>query len=545
MAREGITPLGIIRDIQAWELGAEPVWTAGKNINCRTGFARSVADGVAIFQGTNPIPADPVYMVPSISFDLFAWLYGTDDGAAAFSFRVTDGVAHKLITPAPFIPWPNGTNALTQGSIDGKPVINWQNQSGYWDRDFVTPSVMVLLDGAPLCKAMRSHQNRLLALNTIDDATAPGPFTEETVRWSSLPRTPGVPPAWMPEAVDWIPAIDNSAGDAQLSGGGPLVDGASLRSSFVVYSSSRAWIMDEVGGSFVFSIRKLSESTGVISRNCIAATPLGHVVFSGDDIYINDGTNFRSIIDNQNKLFLYRELGDNFQNCWVAFYAARSEVWFAYPTGQDLYPSRALIWDIGTGKWGHRELKLPSDVLGIAHGTTGPVALSSQGVDPTWDGQGAGTWDDGTYNRGWNTAIAASSVEALVMADPKTRILTVDGLIQGDAAPLFNTSEIYKHDMDMGDASRRKQVKRIWPRVDRRIDPAGPLQVFVGARDTLDSSTIRGIGTPINFDPAIQDNVSCDIQGRYISVGFAQQSQDKGVYTVNGFDIEYSMGGRF
>lgn len=524
MPRISFTPQGIIRDIPAWELGNEQVWTEGKNVVFRNGLAQGASNGNEVY-GT---PLDPpVYLQSSITFDLNAWIYPSE--GIAQSINVTDGTTHKEITPAAFLPWQPDINAHTQGNVSGFPFLNWQTQSAHWDRNFVVPNLMTLQANAPLCKAMRSHNNRLIAINTSDDATTPN--TEETIRWSSLPD----PVDTFPDV--WAPAIDNSAGSAQLSGGGPLIDGASIRSSFVIAGQDRLWIMDEVGGSFVFSIRKISSTTGVLARNCIASAPPGLFILSGDDITIFDGTNQKSIIDNQNKVWFFSQLGDNFQNSFVALYAARSEVWFCIPTGSSNRCQLALVYDMGTHKWGHRELN------DVAFATTGPVPFPAT-ADASWDGQ-TDSWN--TISRVWNQAVLQSAVAGLVLAMPEVdpRFVSMDGLVDGAPGKVYRTFfSVEKQDMDLGDPSRMKMVKRIWPRFDR-VEQTNFMRLSIGGRDELDGRTLSYQPRVLTFNT--RDDIKADVfvTHRYISFRLDHFVDDIGNFSLTGFDLEFEFVGRF
>lgn len=546
MPRQDFTPQGTNLDLQPWQLHGE-IYSDIENMIFRRGLAERASKGVDAFaDGTLTEP--PVYLVPSITASLNAWIYPTYDGADQFIY-VTDGTTHKNITPTTptaFLPPDPQTNAWTQGSISGLPVLNWQRQSGFWRRNFATPGEIELLAGAPECRAMRGHNNRLIAINTDDDSSANFPATEETVVWSSLPKTPGIPPADMPEADDWIPAVDNSAGDVQLSGGGPLVDGASLRSSFVVYGLNRTWIMDEVGGSFVFQVRKLSSTTGALTRNCIAPTPRGHVVLSGDDVYVNDGTNFQSIVNDRVKVDLFTRMGDNWFNSFVVHYAARGEVWVCIPTGTSIYPDRAYIWDTRNNMWGVRTLpKIPAAAVG-------PVPFPGAAAT-TWAGA-VGSW--AAQTRRWSQAVESSAIEGLILPDPAVdtagsgrRFVAIDNLISGPNAQLFTTSKVSIQDHDFGEPDRLKIIRKIWPRM--KTDPIddisrGRVFVAVDVRDDL-SNSLRQRVASASFSPGRTEPGKVDVfaTGRYVSIEFSQSRSDGLDWEITGFMVEYELLGHY
>lgn len=541
--RISFSPTGTITDIPDAVVAGQ-AWNEVSNFVFRKGWAELADKGQSIFEGVTFL-APPVWLLPSVSsFDNF-WIYGTDDNVAR-DFYATDGVTHKKITPVGFLSWPRFQNALTGGFLGGVPIINWQTQSGFWQRDFAAGAPVELLDSPPICEAMRVHNNRVMALNTVNDNGAVFPNTDETVVWASL-----VDPGTVPLAADWIPAIDNSAGNAQLSGGGPIVDGRSLRSSFVVYLSNRAFIMDEVGGSFVFAIRKLSSTTGAISRNAIAPGLEGHYVFSGDDVYVNDGTTFKSIIDNQRKINLFSQIGDNPQNCICVFYAARSELWLLFPEGAEIYPTSAFVFDVGTRKWGQRDLPR------IAFAETGEVPFPTN-TPVSWDLQ-VGDWDDGSFSGNWNRAVLDSRLEGMVLADPNAdslgaatvpgqRFIGMDGLVPGAPdANLYNPQDAFVrvNNLDLGDANIQKTVLGIWPRVtgDNNTNTfTNRLQVTVTGKTRYNATVGAGITKDIRIGQ--EDRAEMRATGRYFDIRF-NEKETTGKFTLEGFDVEFQNRGQF
>ena len=535
VARSKFVPQGLVRDLPPWETDPN-IWNFVQNMVFRRGLAQRGSKGQEVF-GT---PADPpVFLHSQITRALNSWVYAADDGITQ-SWHVTDGTDHKTITPAGFAPWEAEANAITAGSLGGVPIYNWKTQSVSWNRDFTTPGVMTDLPGAPTCAAMRTHNNRIIAINTEDDISGLFPNTDATLIWSSLPKNPSSPPQDLPEADDWIPAIDNSAGNAQLSGFGPLIDGHSLRGSFVVYSHDGAFILDEIGGSFVFNIRKLSQTTGVLSRNCIASFPGGHLVLSPDDVFVTDGSAFTSVIDNVIKREIYVNMGDNFQNCFVVHYASRAEIWVCTPVGGDIYPSVAYIFDTGTRKWGIRELPQ------IPFAATGPIPFSA--TFPTvWSAKsGTDLWSTEDPLR-WSQAVEVSVADGLILADANetgntaSRFVSMDNLIPGDPAALFGEATCEVQDLDLDRPDRLKTLLRIWPRIDGTAGDV--IEVRVGTRNTLDSSAPLTSNTA-NFTIGATDSLDLTVLGRYISVRFRQTQAGDG-YIVSGFDLEYVVSSRF
>lgn len=547
--RKSFSPSGTITDIPDSVVKGQ-AWHDANNFVFRNGWATLADKGQSIFEEAS-FTDPPIWLMPTVSSTENYWVYATDDNTTRKLF-VTDGQTHKEITPPGFVSWERFQNALSGGNLGGLPIINWQSQSGFWDRDFPGGSVITLLDTPPICQVMRVHQNRVIALNTVSDINANWANTDETVVWASLSAGLGATP---PTAADWVPDISNSAGSAELSGGGPVVDGRSLRSSFVVYLSNRAYIMDEVAGSFVFAIRKLSSTTGTLARNCVAPGPEGHYVLSGDDVYLNDGTNFKSIIDNQRKLSLFRQIGDNNQNCVVKFYAARSELWVMFPEGQSVYCTSAFVYDVGTRKWGQRDLP------NIAYAETGEIPFPVT-TPISWDTQ-VGQWDDGSFNRQWNRAVLDSRVEGMLLADPNAtsegvastpgqRLIAMDGLVPGGTdANLYNPTDanLTLRNLDLDDANLQKTIFGIWPRVtgqNNKTQGAGQavnlLEVSVTAKNVYNQTVTASITKNLRIGQ--EDRVELRSTGRYFDIKF-NEKETSGQFVVEGFDIEYQNRGQF
>jgi len=100
---------------------------------------------------------------------------------------------------------------------------------------------------------MRSHKQFLFALGLNEGGT----IIPDGVRWSSPADITGIPETW--DELD----TTNFAGITTLGGdGGNIIDGVSLRDSFVVYRESGITVFDYVGGQFVWKSmsRELSMS---------------------------------------------------------------------------------------------------------------------------------------------------------------------------------------------------------------------------------------------------------------------------------------------
>ena len=145
-------------------------------------------------------------------------------------------------------------------------------------------------------RVLRSFGDFLIALNTTEG----GSTFPSRVRFSNIALANNAPDSW--DASD----TTKSAGFNDLSQmGTPIVDGATLGSNFIVYSSDQVWQMEFVGGTFIFNFRKLFQDRGIINQNCVVEVSGKHYVFDADDIYIHDGLSDQSLVDGRIKDYIY------------------------------------------------------------------------------------------------------------------------------------------------------------------------------------------------------------------------------------------------
>ena len=145
-------------------------------------------------------------------------------------------------------------------------------------------------------ESLRSYGDFLIALNMIEGSSS----FPTRVRWSNLAQANNVPDSWY--AAD----TTKSAGFndlVQMKTG--IVDGATLGSNFIIYSKDQVWLMEFVGGTFIFNFRKLFSETGLINANCAIEVQNKHFCFGTDDIYTHDGNSKVSIADERVKSYIF------------------------------------------------------------------------------------------------------------------------------------------------------------------------------------------------------------------------------------------------
>ncbi len=226
--------------------------------------------------------------------------------------------------------------------------------------------------------SLRSFGDFLIALNTTES----GVEHRNRVRFSTTALSNSVPSTW-----DETDTTESAGFNDLVQMKTPIVDGATLGSNFLVYSSDQVWMMEFVGGSFIFNFRKLFDDAGAISQNCIVEVVGKHYVFDFDDIYVTDGNSRQSICDGRVRDYIFNGIDYSKKGqCFVLHNAALEEVYFCYHSGDDLAVfedgdkcNRAAVYNYKEDTWTFQDL--PNVVGG---GTANISSVESYAtVDPS------------------------------------------------------------------------------------------------------------------------------------------------------------------
>lgn len=416
----------------------EEFYTDVKNMEIWDAGYRSSRGNAAAF-GTPLFP--PEHLVYNKGAGGFHWLYSSSDGIGA-----TDGQNHFDITPAAGVGsnWPAN---WTDAQLNSLVVLNNSIDVPVWWNG-VTANPMEPLPDWPIgtvCRSMRAYNYNLIAM----DISGPGGEFINQLMWSDSADPGAIPTSWSP-----LPS--NDAGDNVLSDTiGRLVDGVQFRDTFMLLKEHSTYLMNFIGGNFVFSFRKLFTTSGVLTTNC-AAEYLGNVVILTDgDLIGCDGQAATSLIDKRMRSWLFNNIDtDNYKQSFVASYHSENQVWCCFPENGADECTLALVWDGSDNKFGVRELKPKTPH--IAKGQVGNV-------------EGVINWDDDNQDwdhdlSGWNAALFNPTEDSLLQADRNNSILYAvnEG---GDYGGEIIHSRVERIGLDFGDIERVKLVKAVAPRV--------------------------------------------------------------------------------
>jgi hypothetical protein len=178
------------------------------------------------------------------------------------------------------------------------------------------------------CKIIRSHKDRLIALDLQDPDDGPLPHG---VLWSDPSDSEDIPYTWE------FSLPTNRAGRHILGGdGGRIIDALSMRDNFCVYREGAVWMMNYVGGQWVWRFNKLSFTIGALTNNCIAEFLGRHVILGDGDIVVNDGQSIKSIVHNRMRTRINSTIDSNsYRNSFVTAHKAIKEIWICIPERGD------------------------------------------------------------------------------------------------------------------------------------------------------------------------------------------------------------------
>lgn len=389
-------------------------------------------------------------------------------------------------------------------------------------------------------ESLRAYGDFLIALNLTENGTN----YPSRVRFSTLTQANTIPSTW--DASD----ATESAGFndlVQLRSG--IVDGCSLGTSFIIYSSDQVWAMDFVGGAFIFNFRKLFSNTGVINQNCVVENEGKHYVFGTDDIYMHDGNTRVSIADQKVKNFIFNSIQtgqtDRF---FVQQNTALSEIYFCYVSG-DAYVSfsnsercnRAAVFNYKNGTWSFMDLP------NVSAGTVANVnsVLTFAGASISYNLIGGSYYSqEGGYNQHTLMVGKSNSTDGLTtdklygldLADRGALTFTAD--TQALKSPFLERTTIDLDEQGLP-LTGYKVITKLVPQIST-TNSDKTVNITLGSANYLgDSPTYQ---SPTAFSTSTDLKIDTRVSGRYLS--YKLDVSDAKDFSFVGFDAEIIAAGR-
>lgn len=533
LALNDFAKAGLNTDLLPWDLPGSFLTEVG-NVRIVRGKL-SPFGGYKVWD-TLPTDFDPGFIMHvGTGTNEFWILAGIDNTTTATAVYVYDGTTFSDISNA------DGYSAaldedLWQGCmLSSIPVINNPGHyPEYWASPPSTGTPVVYLpwdasntwaDEGENCKIIRSHKQYLFALD-LQSGLDEYP---DGVRWSSPADIGSIPATWDPTDQNNVAGLTFLGAD-----GGKIIDGLSLRDSFVVYRERSISVFDFVGGQFVWRIRHLTSTHGLMSKNCIVEIRGKHYLISDGDILVNDGTNIKSLMHNRiRKEFVDTIDTDNYINSYVVKNNVASEIWFCIPQSGSVYPDLAYIYNWEDNSWSKRDLPdtpfagygpLPSDQYKWGTG-------SSNDIPGTWNTTPL-VWNERETNL-FNETIVSFSKSNGLGTSGELRLLDVKN-VESDAN--YNTV-IERVGFALEGLSKVTTITRIYP----HMRGPGTVKIEAGSQD-YPGAPVRW-KPPVTFDPITQRKVDIRTTGELHCFRFTDEVGNN-FWEISGIDIEYVEAGR-
>ena len=392
-------------------------------------------------------------------------------------------------------------------------------------------------------KTLRSFGDFLIAMNTQEGVVE----FPTRIRFSNIALANNAPDSW-----DETDTTKSAGFNDLVEMDTPIVDGASLGSNFLIYSSGQVWLMEFVGGTFIFNFRKLFNDVGCINTNCIVEVAGKHYVFDSKDIYTTDGVSRQSIVDGRVKDYIFNGIDSTSAGrCFVQYDPQREEIYFCYKTADDMSEfingggcNRAAVYNYTNNTWSF--LDLPNVYFGTTANVNTVATYDSVAATDIYNTYG------GTYasqDSGFTRNVLMVSQQDTADGLTQHRIYGLDG-IQKDSLlsqPLNSVATkpifIERTGIDLDEAglplSGYKNIVKAVPQFST-VASNKLFDVTFGASDYANETP--NYGTTSSFNSSTQHKIDSRAAGRYLS--YKITTPDLKDFSVSGFDFEVVSTGR-
>jgi len=332
----------------------------------------------------------------------------------------------------------------------------------------------------------------------------------DLLRWSDAAAPGDIPRSWTPD-------VDSQAGELSLSfNPGGIVDGRQLGDRFYIYKTTSAFVLQLIGGQFVFNNRPAFATVGLLSRNALVEWRGRHILFTDGDIVAHDGVNVESLVSRKQRKRIFQDMdGGNATNSYLTLDISRSQIGIARPRVGETYPTEMITLNLDDLRFGRRDLIVTG--LGSPHSQEGIVPMDVTSVEPNWNDRTT-TW--ATDGSRWSDAAFLRTADFLILADYDGNKLVQEGLGNDfDGTPI--QAGLARSGLAFGDSERKKNVGRVWIKVEGAR--GGQILLQFGSHDIATNEPVFGPPQAIIIDTTKVLNF--DVTGYFIAWRMIAQGQ--------------------
>lgn len=483
-------------DLPPHDLPETPMaWSAVQNMAFRAGMAERVQGYVAGFDTTPTQSALGLFSATKAAGTSYVISCGTNK-----VFDVTGATENEITGTT--VPASTADLKWSGGELTGFIVLNESTVAPQFIAVENLGGATNLADltnwpASTTCKVIRPFKYYLVA----GGMTESGTYYPYKVRWSNS-AVPGTLPS------SWTATTSNDAGSVDLSANyGPIIDMVPLGNSLIIYRARGMTEMRWIGGTdatnrlvMSFTDVPAGTTTGILGLNCVVdVAGLGHVVLSQSDVYIFDGTNTRSILDNRARDWLRENIDVTYaKRAFLLNNSDRNEIWVCFPESGQTACTKALIFNYKDNTIGLRDL--PSVNCGIHAQVTEAAAETYATVSTTYD----------TETRTYGDLSGASQFRKTILGG--TYLYIVGNATTNNGTAM--TSQLERQYISLGDDQRVKFIRTVWPKLEATQSQTFSIQV----------GTAMAVGSPITWQTAqtftygTSRKVDVNRAGRYLAL---------------------------
>ena len=486
------------------ELG-DGVWSRVENMRFRAGFAERFR-GMTNVMTTPTIT--PYFITPYQTTNDRFWVY-----AGTQKVFADNGTTQTEITPASL--FTGGVDdRWTGGTLAGLLVLNnGIDNPQYWNGNVATD--LATLPGWNTnwkANSIRPFKNYLVALNVSKSGTR----YPHMVKWSHSADPGTMPTSW--DETD----VTKDAGEQDLAETPDLlVDSLAMGDALIIYKERSMYSMTFVGQPYIWRFQRLPGDSGMLSRGCGVATPVGHVVLTAGDVIVHQAQGVESIADAQVRKYIFNSIDQtNYKRAFVTSNPQKNEVLICFPVnGGDGTCQKAAVWNWVDKTWGLRDLS------SVTYGASGQANITTGST--TWDTD-SDTWD--TDATEWNETEYSPNEARLLFCRSTPAISAFDSGTT-DYGTAF-TALLERSAMTFGDATANKMIRTIYPRFD--AGSGTTIQIQCGYAFSSTQAPTWKPATTFTVGTSNKADIFCN--GKYLAIRFFTTGNAK--WRLRSFDID-------
>ena len=561
--------VGVVADVSPYNLPIS-AFSRGDNVVFKDGKAERAPIFKSVFEEVNNEPligamvsqteasgvdsfyvCDRNYAVNKWSYPLFTGqinnIYSTMTTGSTNTIPVTgttlaDVVYFNKPDARPIYKLPSETffrELYPKSFAPNSPTSTWGTSSDVWT-----------------CQSLRSYGDFLIALGMTEG----GVEKPARVRWCDPVLANEAAIKWDASDTTTLAGFNDLV---QLDGG--IIDGLSLGNQFVIYSRDQVWLMDFVGGQFVFNFRRLYSDIGIINANCVVEVGGAHFVFGNDDIYTHNGTAKQSIASGKVRDFIFNNMNSNSNHVNFVHHSERFNIiMFCYNSGDSNakfdhaeHCNKAAVYNYEEGTWSFMDLPNVT-ASGVGNLSANEITYDEAGA-PTYESLG-GNYQDSTasFSRQSLFINAVQRIESpssttdypVASADAyhgftKANLLALDSLTDPRVVAAYQAEQnagatLERTGIDLDETGQNlrayKSLTNLYPQMVSASNSS--ISFSVGAADLPNNAP--NYSTVTSFSPSTAYQVNTRAAGRYLSYKVSTTDPESH-FAFTGFDADFLM----